>query len=91
MSTVSVRGLVRHYEQGPVTVKALDGVDLDIEAGEFSALMGPSGSGKTTLLNLIGGLDRPTAGTVTALPFSTVEAVVVGVHSCWSAPALAGA
>lgn len=65
MPIVSVRGLVRHYQQGDVTVKALDGVDLDIEAGEFTALMGPSGSGKTTLLNQIGGLDEATAGTVT--------------------------
>jgi len=65
MSIVSVRGLVRHYKQGDVTVKALDGVDLDIEAGEFAAIMGPSGSGKTTLLNQIGGLDQPDAGSIT--------------------------
>jgi len=64
MSTVSVRGLVRHYQQGDVTVKALDGVDLDIGKGEFTTLMGPSGSGKTTLLNQIGGLDQPDAGTI---------------------------
>jgi putative ABC transport system ATP-binding protein len=64
MPLVSVRALTRHYQQGPVTVKALDGVDLDIEAGEFTALMGPSGSGKTTLLNLIGGLDGATSGQV---------------------------
>ena len=65
MSTiVSVRGAARTYEQGSLQVHALRGVDLDIEAGEFSALMGPSGSGKTTLLNLIGGLDTPTAGSV---------------------------
>ncbi len=65
MSIVSVRGLVRHYQQGDVTVKALDGVDLDIAQGEFTTLMGPSGSGKTTLLNQIGGLDQPDAGTIT--------------------------
>jgi len=65
MSIVSVRGVARDYQQGKVTVHALQGVDLDVEAGEFTALMGPSGSGKTTLLNAIGGLDTPTAGTVT--------------------------
>jgi len=61
---VKVRGLTRTYHQGAVTVNALHGVDLDIGRGEFTALMGPSGSGKTTLLNLVGGLDRPTAGSI---------------------------
>mgnify|MGYP002822268379 CR=1 FL=1 len=61
---VTVRSLTRHYQQGTITVKALRGVDLDIEKGEFTALMGPSGSGKTTLLNIIGGLDAPTGGSV---------------------------
>ena len=61
---VSVRGLKRDYPQGSHTVHALQGVDLDIEAGDFVALMGASGSGKTTLLNLIGGLDTPSAGSV---------------------------
>ncbi len=64
MSIVTVRGLTREYQQGAVTVKALNGVDLEIEEGEFTALMGPSGSGKTTLLNQIGALDEPTSGTV---------------------------
>jgi len=64
MSIVSVRGLTREYVQGSVTVHALRGVDLDIESGEFTALMGPSGSGKTTLLNQVGALDQPTAGKV---------------------------
>ncbi len=61
---VRVRGLTREYPQGPVVVRALQEVDLDIEPGEFTALMGPSGSGKTTLLNLVGALDEPDAGTV---------------------------
>ncbi len=65
MPIVSVRDLTREYEQGTHIVHALRGVDLDIESGEFTALMGPSGSGKTTLLNLIGALDEPTAGIVT--------------------------
>ena len=64
MSIVSVRGATRDYQQGEITVKALRGVDIDIDEGEFTVLMGPSGSGKTTLLNLIGGLDEPTSGTV---------------------------
>ena len=64
MSIVSVRGAARHYDQGTLRVDALRGVDLDIEQGEFTAIMGPSGSGKTTLLNLIGGLDTPSSGTV---------------------------
>jgi putative ABC transport system ATP-binding protein len=64
MSIVTVRKLEKQYQQGSHTVHALRGVDLDIEPGEFTALMGPSGSGKTTLLNLIGGLDAPSGGQV---------------------------
>jgi putative ABC transport system ATP-binding protein len=61
---VSIRGLKKSYYRGALEVPVLDGVDLDVPAGAFEALMGPSGSGKTTLLNLIAGLDRPNAGTV---------------------------
>jgi putative ABC transport system ATP-binding protein len=61
---VEASGLVKTYRQGPVEVRALDGVDLRLEPGEFAVLAGPSGSGKTTLLNLLGALDRPTSGSV---------------------------
>jgi putative ABC transport system ATP-binding protein len=57
-------GVAKFFERGSSTVRALDGVDLEIEAGEFLALEGPSGSGKTTLLQLLGALDRPSNGTV---------------------------
>jgi putative ABC transport system ATP-binding protein len=61
---VEARGLEKVYRQGTVDVPALRGLDLVVKQGEFSVLAGASGSGKTTLLNLIGALDRPTAGTV---------------------------
>jgi len=61
---VGVRGLVKEYGKGQVVTRALSGIDLDVTAGEFTAMAGPSGSGKSTLLNMIGGLDTPTAGTV---------------------------
>jgi len=56
-------GLTKVYRMGDVEVRALNGVDLEIHAGEFIVLLGPSGSGKSTLLNILGGLDTPTAGT----------------------------
>ena len=61
---VLVRGLTKVYRRGSETIEVLHGVNLDIARGDFVALMGPSGSGKTTLLNLIGGLDRPTGGSI---------------------------
>ena len=63
-SLVSIRDLTKTYQRGPERVEVLHGIDLDIERGDFVALMGPSGSGKTTLLNLIGGLDSPTSGSI---------------------------
>ncbi|MEM8960559.1 MAG: ABC transporter ATP-binding protein [Acidobacteriota bacterium] len=63
-SLVSVRDVHKVYKRGSEQVDVLDGLDLEVPAGDFVALMGPSGSGKTTLLNLIGGLDKPTSGSV---------------------------
>jgi len=61
---VRVRALHKVYERGSERIDVLRGIDLDIPRGDFLALMGPSGSGKSTLLNLLGGLDRPTAGSI---------------------------
>ena len=62
MSLISLRGVRRDYGVGDAVVHALDGVNLDVEPGEFVSLMGPSGSGKSTALNVLGCLDLPTAG-----------------------------
>jgi putative ABC transport system ATP-binding protein len=76
---ISVRGVSKSYTRGAEKIRVLDGLDLEMAAGGFYALMGPSGSGKTTLLNLIGGLDRPDKG----------ELVVAGENlAALSGPAL---
>lgn len=61
---VKANGLKKYYGKGEILVKALDGVDLEIERGKFTAIVGTSGSGKSTLLNMLGGLDVPTEGSV---------------------------
>lgn len=64
-SLIRVRGLNKTYSRGGETIQVLQGLHLDVDKGDFVAFMGPSGSGKTTLLNLLGGLDVPSAGSIT--------------------------
>jgi NitT/TauT family transport system ATP-binding protein len=62
---LAIRGLTKRFGSGPDEILALDGIDLDVAAGAFVSLVGTSGCGKSTLLNIVGGLERPTSGTVT--------------------------
>lgn len=64
MTMVTCRQITKTYQQGQIAITALEGIDLEIDAGEFLVLAGPSGSGKTTLLNLIGGLDQADDGQI---------------------------
>ena len=64
MTILETKALHKHYGSGETEVRALDGVDLTVEKGEFAAVVGTSGSGKSTLLHMLGGLDRPTSGSV---------------------------
>ena len=64
MALIEVKNLCKVYGKGEVEVKALDNINLNIEQGEFVAIVGPSGSGKSTLLHLLGGVDKPTSGEV---------------------------
>ncbi len=65
MSIISIENITKVYTETEVEVHAVNGIDLNFEAGEFAAIVGPSGSGKTTLLNILGGLDNPTSGKIT--------------------------
>ncbi|WP_311080017.1 ABC transporter ATP-binding protein [Paenibacillus polymyxa] len=65
MGLLKTQALRKHYGNGDTAVHALDGVNLEVESGEFVAIVGTSGSGKSTLLHMLGGLDRPTSGSVT--------------------------
>ena len=64
MAIINISDLFKDYDSNGIIVKAIQGVTLSIDKGEFAAIAGPSGSGKTTLLNIIGGLDQPTSGTI---------------------------
>ena len=79
---VTLRDLTKTYQRGPEKVEVLQGIDLDIEKGDFVALMGPSGSGKSTLLNLIGGLDSPTAGSI-EVDGTRIDTLGSGALSQW--------
>jgi putative ABC transport system ATP-binding protein len=83
-SLVEIRDLHKVYHRGGERIDVLQGVNLDIPAGDFLALMGPSGSGKTTLLNLMGGLDTPTGGSIT-VGGDRIDRMSGGRLSAWRA------
>lgn len=74
MAMLELSGIRRHYSLGDVTVRAIKGLDLSVERGEFVSVMGPSGSGKSTLMNILGCLDKPTGGTYVLDGFDTLSA-----------------
>jgi len=86
-SIVKLRAVSKEYTRGGEAVRVLEGLDLDVPAGSYEALMGPSGSGKTTLLNLIAGLDRPTGGTV-EVAGKRLEGLGEGALAKWRASTL---
>jgi putative ABC transport system ATP-binding protein len=83
-SLVQIRNVHKHFTRGNERIDVLQGVNLDIPQGDFLALMGPSGSGKTTLLNLLGGLDRPTGGSLD-VGGATISGLGGGALAKWRA------
>jgi putative ABC transport system ATP-binding protein len=81
---VAIRDLVKEYRRGAEVLRVLDGLSIEIDAGDFVALLGPSGSGKSTLLNLIGGIDRPTSGSL-EVEGLRVDALSDGALARWRA------
>jgi putative ABC transport system ATP-binding protein len=81
---IEIRDLSKVYERGKQKIEVLHHIDLDVAEGDFVALMGPSGSGKTTLLNLIGGLDRPTGGSI-AVGGQRIDQLGAGPLAKWRA------
>ena len=84
MEILKAENLKKYYDESTIPVKALDGVDISIEQGEFVAIVGTSGSGKSTLLNMLGGLDRPTSGSVTVDGKKIFDSDIVGFIDCTS-------
>lgn len=81
---IRIQGLRKTYRRGEQDIPVLEGIDLDVHAGEFVALMGPSGSGKSTLLNLVAGIDQPSAGTI-AIAGTDIATLDEGQLADWRA------
>jgi putative ABC transport system ATP-binding protein len=81
---IEIRALSKVYQRGKQKVEVLHHIDLDVDEGDFLALMGPSGSGKTTLLNMIGGLDAPTAGSI-SVGGQRIDQLDAGALAKWRA------
>jgi putative ABC transport system ATP-binding protein len=81
---IQVRNLDKRYRRGSEEIDVLQGLNLDVAAGDYVAFMGPSGSGKTTLLNLLGGLDVPSAGTITVAG-EQIDRLSAGALTAWRA------
>jgi|SRR3954467_2008669 putative ABC transport system ATP-binding protein len=84
MALVEIRGVYKSFQRDTQRIDVFTGLDLDIDAGSFTALMGPSGSGKSTLLNLVAGLDKPTRGVV-RVGGAEVSAMSAGQLAAWRA------